>query len=292
MIVKKKKRSCIVLTPDGKFEEVSLPKDARVGQEIELKKVVPYFKQLIAAASILLLVVTGQLYPGWLLPAAAYVSLDINPSVELSVDAGKMVITARALNADGGRLLSEVKVKRHRLPEAIELLVFQAMADGYLKRGVDNTVVVTLTVSADEQPEADFQLIYDSIERPLVSGNLQAEVVIEPVKPEQRAEARKEGLSAGRYVLYRHMEERGIPFAVEEMQQVNLRNLKEEKNLKFEELLQDPPGYAGKASGIRRQEGFVKRVRPAAKEMTADGESDKPGHGLERGMSQKKLAKP
>lgn len=78
----------------------------------------------------------------------AYVSLDINPSIELVVDKDGKVVSVRGENEDGQVLLyNEVGIKGEKIDDAIAKITSLAVQYGYL--GEDNKVVDTIVTSGN-----------------------------------------------------------------------------------------------------------------------------------------------
>lgn len=241
MVVKIRGKSCIVLTPEGEYREAPLPKGGavKVGQEIRLeqRKSLPYLRHFMVAASLLIFILAGQLYLGQMPPAAAYLTIDINPSIELAVSTDKRVVSARGLNSDGEKVLTEVKTKGRALPEAVKLIIAQAVFDQYLKNQDDNVIMATLTVDSDAEPVVALDTVYEAIKNQVDSGGVDAEVIIEPVKPEMRQEAAKSGISTGRYLLLQRSSKKGVPVSISEISSMSLGKLEKEKKISFIELV-------------------------------------------------------
>jgi hypothetical protein len=203
MVVKIERRSCIAVTPAGEFIEVPLPKGGgiRIGQEISLagrRKRMSYLRYFMVAASFLLIFLTGQFYIGRAPQAAAYLTMDINPSIELAVSDKGKVVSCSGLNSDGEKILSQVSVKGYDLEQAVGIIVTQAIADNYLTAEDSNVILTTLTVNEDSDPVVDLENVYKAIKSSMDSGGVVSEVVIEAVEPEMRQEAIESGISTGR----------------------------------------------------------------------------------------------
>ena len=243
MIVKIKSNSWIVLTPEGEYREVPLREGfrARVGQEIQIpqKKNLPYLRFLMVAASLLVVVLAGQFFPVAPPPAAAYLTIDINPSVELAVTNSAKVVSARGINGDGDRILAEVEVKGVDLRDAVARIVTQAVADRFLCEEEDNIILATLTVEENQEPLVDLGAVYEAIENPVKSGGVNAEIIIEPVEPQMREAAAKTGLSTGRFLLLQKSSKKGVQFNAVELSAVSLGNLEKTKKINIIELMMD-----------------------------------------------------
>ncbi|NPV73215.1 MAG: anti-sigma factor domain-containing protein [Pelotomaculum sp.] len=264
LIVKLKNKTCIVLTPQGEYREVPLPGNGpvRAGQEIRLEKKEfrPYLnlKHFVAAALLLVFVLAWQLYPGRVPAAAAYLTIDINPSMELAVSAGRKVVSASALNGDGEKILSKVAVRGRMVDEAVEAIVARAVAENYLAKGSDNVILATLTVAENAEPVADLVSICEAIKKPLDSGGVDAEVIIEPVRPELRQEAASSGLSTGRYLLLQKSGKKGVPVSIGEISTKSLGELEKEKKFSIADLLAESGAETERENSAIKGEGREK----------------------------------
>ncbi|HPE15805.1 MAG TPA: hypothetical protein PK597_02505, partial [Oscillospiraceae bacterium] len=92
------------------------------------------------AAACLMLTVGG--YACYVTPVN-YVCVDINPSVEFSVNLFGRVVRAQAYNEDGARLLEEGGYTHASVEEAVCALVEEAAAEGYLADDGSSVIAVT-----------------------------------------------------------------------------------------------------------------------------------------------------
>jgi hypothetical protein len=242
IVVKITCRSCVAVTPDGDFREIPLPQSGiiRIGQEISLscsKKKAPYLRYVMAAASFLVIIMTGQLYMASTPQAAAYMTIDINPSIELAVAKDGVVVSGSGLNSDGEILLSEVKVKGFNLDQAVGLIVTQAIADNYMTKTEDNVILTTLTVKEGSDPLVDLELVYRAIKTSMDSGGVSSEIIIETVNPELRKEAEASGISTGRALLHKKALENNLPVSEAEIGTMNLSKIEKDKKMSIVGLL-------------------------------------------------------
>ncbi|OPY57286.1 MAG: Anti-sigma-I factor RsgI [Pelotomaculum sp. PtaU1.Bin035] len=264
MVVKTIGNSCILLTNEGEYKKVPLPVDGeiRVGQIIVQegrKKRFTFLRYFTVAACLLLIILTGQLYLGRTQPAAAFVTIDINPSIELAVLSDKKVASARGLNSDGVAILEEVKVKGLDLHEAVELIVAQAVADQFLNIKEDNVILVTLTTDNNGKPVVDLESIYESIKSPVELNGLDTEVIIEPVETAVRQEAEKAGISTGRYLLLQKTAKRGIDVCAGEINAMSLEKFEKDKKISVAELLSENGGDDSSGDKDKEVEKAVKK---------------------------------
>ncbi len=141
----------IVLTPDGEFLRAPAGREGWwPGQEVTWPDREPRacLRPAVALACVLVLLLAGSglVYRHWwgLGPAVAYVSVDINPSLELGVDARERVCSARAFNPDGERLLAGLAYRHRNLGKTLSDLTIRAVEQGYL--GADRPGAVLVAV--------------------------------------------------------------------------------------------------------------------------------------------------
>ena len=287
IVAKIKGKSCIVITPDGEFKKVPLPGSGltEIGQEITFRKKrgVPYLRHFMVAASMLLVFIfVGRFYLGQAPEASAYMTIDINPSIELAVASDGKVVSGSGLNSDGKIIMSKIKVKGCALPEAVELIIEQAIADHFLSPEQDNVVLATITFDNGEAAAIDLESVYGAIRDSMDAGGLDAEVIIKPVQPEVRQEAIKSGVSTGRFLLLQKSAEKNIQFSAGELGTMNLGEMEREKKMSLVNLLndadeEDATGIGGEQENMYGQRGiFVERNNPGSKNTPeADKKQDK-----------------
>jgi hypothetical protein len=260
IVVKITCRSCVAVTPDGDFREVPLPQSGmiRIGQEISLasrKKKVPYLRYVMAAASFLVIIMTGQMYMASAPQAAAYMTIDINPSIELAVSKDGVVVSGSGLNSDGKRVLSEIKVKGFNLDQAVGLIVTQAITDNYMTKAQDNVILTTLTVKEGSDPLVDLEFVYRAIKTSMDSGGVSSEVIIETVNPELRKEAEASGISTGRVLLQKKALENNLLVSDAEIGTMNLSKMEKDKKMSIVGLLGEDSGNNTKVYNLDQGEG-------------------------------------
>lgn len=78
-----------------------------------------------------------------------YITMDINPSIELIVNRKDKVIYANALNEDGEVLLAELDLVGMDVEDAIDLIIETATALGYIDPEAEETYVSVSAISKD-----------------------------------------------------------------------------------------------------------------------------------------------
>ena len=88
--------------------------------------------------SLVLLLSGGGL---WFLPSAS-ISVDINPSIELKVNALDRVISVEGRNSDGIELVKDIDVAGMAYDDAIQRILLSSGMEPYLESGKDITITV------------------------------------------------------------------------------------------------------------------------------------------------------
>lgn len=210
VILEIKKKYLVMLTPDGDFIKGMKPHDNyHIGQEISFD---PYLKKLHfplfhAPARIGSLAVVSILIICALLfnlsnqnKAYAYVSIDANPSVELVLNKNLQVIGAKALNEDGQKVLSKVKVEGKQDFNVIaKQVLLKSKALGFID---EKSKVVIASVIKDEHEEKNKEKLTKKVqELAPVAKSVHASLKVVNASMDERKDALKSGVSTGEYVV-------------------------------------------------------------------------------------------
>lgn len=236
IIVKIKGASCIVLTKDGTYKKIPLAgrKNVRVGSQIEFTPVdwFGYLKPALMVASLLVVILGASLFQNLMLPEAfAYVSLDINPSMELAVTKDFKVISVNPMNQDAQKLLSDLDLKGTDIYSSVNTILAKSAQEGYLKPGQKNYILSTITVNNEiySGSETPATLIYnnfaENIQASVTTENVDIELIVLSSNRSLRAEAHKQGLSPGKMVLFKSAVESGTKVSIKEVKDNSVTKL-------------------------------------------------------------------
>ena len=142
-------RHAAALTEDGRFVRVK-NKNYFVGQSVQLnerkeetKQRVRYSALASMTAGFALLLFGG--FAGYNAPVGV-VSLDVNPSIEYTINCFDRVLSIDGVNEDGSRIVSEMNSENlinQPVDEAVEATIFQLRESGYLAEQTENDVVLS-----------------------------------------------------------------------------------------------------------------------------------------------------
>lgn len=174
----------------------------------------------------------------------AYVSLDINPSVELGVNAFEQVVSAEAYNEDGEKVLEGTDLINSNVDTAVSTVISNAIADGYIKE--DGTSAIEITTSTDKgEVAAELEeSLKETADKTLENNNAKAEVETEKVALARRDEARQLGITPGKLNLIQKLQELDPSIKVEDYKSISVKEIKKKtkdlrKNGKDSEAVTD-----------------------------------------------------
>ena len=109
------------------------------------KKKKPAYKVFGSVAAALIICIAGVLAfgKGGASEAAAIIGLDVNPSIQLSVDLTGKVIEASAVNKDGEKILDDMSLAGTDMKVAANAIVGSMLQQGFLN-DISNSILVSV----------------------------------------------------------------------------------------------------------------------------------------------------
>ncbi|WP_377864986.1 anti-sigma factor domain-containing protein [Bacillus sp. R86525] len=200
-----KKHNVVVLTPNGEF--ITFKRKVHsymIGEEIsfnEQEQRAPRFSipTYLKPASLLVTCFLCVLLFFYNQPEEkvfAYVSVDINPSLEVSVTKDLRVIDLRACNDDGRRILKEMKRWENKhLQDVIRTIIKQSQEDKYLTN--DKQVMLT-AVTKDKSLEPQLEKAMQELKKEYEIKHITVEYQSSTMQI--RENAKKAGIGTGVYI--------------------------------------------------------------------------------------------
>jgi hypothetical protein len=191
-----------LLTPEGEFIQVKKDGEYEIGEEIEaqvMKRPIARrrsFRYVITSlvAAVVLLVTTLFHFPSN--EVYAYMSIDINPSIEVGVDEQLKVLKLKAYNEEGKRIVSQLSHWKKKAFADITMEIIElSMQKGYLQEG--GQVLIT-TVERKHRAASSREL---STELKKIQHSYQQKNIIvktEESTMEVRNKAVKKGVTTGK----------------------------------------------------------------------------------------------
>lgn len=225
VVLEKKGSTLTVLTSDGSFKKVRRRDAVEVGQEIEIPAVrsLPNLRIGVSIAAIFLIAFMSvfgwnAFQPG---TAVAMVSLDINPSLQISLDRKGRVLELEALNPDAEQVLSELSLKGEGLNEALDQIIEQSAKLHYLNSD-HNWVIVGYSPNLSKT-RVDPSAIVKHIEGAAQENGVSPQIAVYELSAEEDIQAQQHGLTIGEYGLMNSAQRVGVKVAPQAMKKTDER---------------------------------------------------------------------
>ena len=198
-----------VMTHDGDIIGIR-NKNYDIGQEINIKRAsaalsakIYKFTPIIAAAAVAVVIIAGG--AGLYFNPYGTVSLDINPSIEYTINRFDRVLEVNGMNDDGSDILASINTDRlinRNIEDAVDATIEQIEADGYITDEDGNYIVVSANTKEENHTD---ELLVKLDNR--VKSFEKTEPVIFKVTDDELGEAHRQGISAGKKKMVDTLEE-------------------------------------------------------------------------------------
>lgn len=233
VVLELRKKEAVVFNQFGGYEKIKRKDGMVVGQVVEYQKTVntKLMVSAVSAAAILMVMFFSFSILQYINPKIfAYVTLDINPSMEFSIDNENSVIKLKALNSDAEKITKVVSVRGKNIDTAIAEVLNEISKTSFIGHKEDNVVVLSTSAS-------DLWSKEDELNRRLNETSILVEktvrkftknyVVVEtiPATPEMRKQSIEADMSIGRYALYTKAIEEGYKISLQDAKTAPLTQL-------------------------------------------------------------------
>lgn len=238
-----------------------------------------YIKRLVAAACIaaVLCAVPIGAYAYYKTPAS-YISVDINPSVELGINAFGKVVSVKAYNADGETVITGLSLLNTDTISAVNLIVTSASQNGFIHDDGSTFIAVTAETNNEalaEELEEDAQT---GAENAIKSEGSTATVLTDNIALARRDEALALGITPGKLNLIQKLQALDPAIETQDYKDASVSEIQK----KFIELKKENKGNSNK-------DETDEAVSPdAPQSVSASPDSQKPGNGKHNGNGNKK----
>ena len=201
----------VVLTSTGEFKECKYKnQNINIGDEITVptgnfQRFIKSQSWLVtAAAAVFLILIIPFLIKSNATAGqtVAYLSVDINPSLEISLNKDLKVIKTKTLNSDANLIIKKINLSGLSAPDAIAKITDLAYENGFISQSKDNAIVLAVTPANNSFNPVNFEnSLKDATQEVLTKDKIDAIVQTISTSPTIRKEAASEGLSTGKYAL-------------------------------------------------------------------------------------------
>ena len=198
------KKQMVVITDKGDFIKVKRQMSAGIGDEIELKPRKTYltYRKLagMAACFLACILLSTGVYAYY--TPYSYVSVDINPSIALSLNRFERVISVNPLNEDAVSLIKTAKnLKNQDIDEALSEIIKSASEKGYISEESENQVMVVVSAKDPKQEKELEDTVAEAAAKELSKVNDNYGVLVEKTSVESYKNALSNKVSPGKEIL-------------------------------------------------------------------------------------------
>lgn len=248
----------IVIVKNGEFIKCKLLPNCNIGEEISIptRNMGIIYKRISAvAASFLIVAMLSTGVYAYYTPYS-YISVDINPSLELYVNRFDRVIKTHAFNEEASKLLETSKKVNHmKAEEAVGQLINQAADQGYLQDTQDNSVMIVVSSNSKKEEKKLSDKVGKASTSALASLNDHYEVILEKTKVENYQKAKEADVSPGKAILADKIKE-----VKPEVDKEEIKHMPLQQAIKEIEDKEKAPGKAAQQPGV----AAVEKASPAA----------------------------
>jgi hypothetical protein len=246
----------IVIAKNGDFSRCKKLPNCDIGDEINIpeRSMKSVYKNLTAiAASFLILIMLSSGVYAYYTPYS-YVSVDINPSMELYVNRFDKVIGVHAFNEEAAQIIKASNgMKNKNVDDALEQVLNKAEEAGYLKKDGENTVMIVVS-SENKKEEADITNKMSKTSTDVLSKlSGDYEVILEKTQVEKYKKAKEQNISPGKVILANRFKE-----AKPEIDEEKVKNMPLQQAIKQIEKKEDKMEKPDKSVGVSSEKPKVK----------------------------------
>ncbi len=182
-------------------------------------------KRLVTLCTIFILFLGSGGYLYAQVPVA-YVSLDINPSIELALNKFNKVVSYEAYNTDGETLLASNDETHITVDNAINNIIDDAINKNYISSSKDSTITLS-TISDDTILRKDLEIhLKDTIEKSLEDKSIHISINSSNNNLTKRDEAKSIGFTVGKLLLVQELKSLDSSIIIEDFKDVSISEIK------------------------------------------------------------------
>ncbi|QAY66688.1 anti-sigma factor domain-containing protein [Paenibacillus protaetiae] len=273
------KRHMVIMTADGQFIKAVREGLPQIGEEVAFipaaaNTAVRYrYWYTGAAAAVLLFLIPLILFVQRPHPVVAYLSVDVNPSIELGVDDQQKVRELKAFNDDGQKVIEGISFEGDPVGQVVSDLMNHIVALNYIKTERKDIVITSVLLRDGDNRSDKLENDITSIVNRMVSdslaklpANASADVTLLSAPKELREEAAQNGISSGKMAVYLMAKEEGYDIGMEQLKHESIDQVTKE--------IGGVPAIVAKDSSQASKNGLKQLVEKERKAKTAQASGD------------------
>ncbi|HEX9060563.1 MAG TPA: PA14 domain-containing protein [Clostridia bacterium] len=240
------KYSVIVMASDNAYYKLSRKPDMYIGQEVLFKQsdiinTMYFSKRIFAVAACLLLIIGVALYFNFVnkkdinsSQEFAYVSLDINPSMEFAIDENEHILKVENLNDDAAKISKSINLKGMELSKSIPEIIKRCEENGVITTSTKSYFLISGSINIDSKEvqsnkiyaESKLTKVLDTLKNDIrTSVKGEQETLVIKSDMDVRKLSRENNISLGKCALFSELNRLGRKISLEELKNDKISDL-------------------------------------------------------------------
>lgn len=240
IIVELKTRKAIIMTKDFNLLETKRKPYMAIGQKVTLSgletlennRIQPtsMMKGLAAIAAIAIItIIIGFNHIYNRDETFAYVSLDINPSLELEIDDSQKVIKAKPLNLDSEKIIENLELEKVLLADALNKIIVKSQELGYINNKsnmlTDKTILISWALKTNTKDTLKKDALKSQLDSFCISLKEKTITKIVNLDKKDKESADEYGISLGRYYILIKAKEKAPHLLIQDIKEKPIYDL-------------------------------------------------------------------
>lgn len=241
IVYEMEEKKALVLTPDGEFVVVKRQNHMLKGQQVTFdnkdiyreKKWINKYTAIASAAAAVFIAVFLLLGSFNFNDAYCFISIDINPGFEFSLDSGYRIIEAKAINNDAKILLDSIETDKKLMEDVFLDLIKKSIDFGFINPEKNDVVLVSAALNEKDsgakrnEDEEKISEFINSMNDLMDGFNEEFNISLKTLKvtAREREEALDNNISMGKYSLYLKIKEMKRDIKIEDVEKMSVSEL-------------------------------------------------------------------
>ena len=180
------------------------------------------FSLAVAAAAFIFFIGAGsfQMY----FSESSYIDMDVNPSIELSVNRFDRVIRMSAYNKDGKEVLSELNLKHKSYKDAVALILKKIKEKGYLKQ---NGMISVTVQGKDREKASEIKTLQTEIDQCISEHGGRQNVEVYAVSKRLKKKSHHLNVTPAKYLAIKELQKVDQTATVEKCRDHSISEIKD-----------------------------------------------------------------
>lgn len=197
---------------------------SEIAKRSQKPKIFKFNRFVYVAITCVFLMVCGVKGYSFYFEEISFVSIDINPSIELTLNRFDRVISVKAYNDDGKKIIKSLNVKNKSYNDALEILI----NNDIFKKYINNNSYVSFAVQSNDIKKENTLLteVQNSADNLITAHHKGIQVNCSTVDDSIRQQAHGHGMSVGKYQAILELQEFNPDINIDDYRNTSMKDIK------------------------------------------------------------------